>query len=69
MKQYRKQIADVVSLLAYIVEDSDDDGLDIHFTQSVYKNNSKKSTEISAAVYQQQYMGIPDMRGRLGSIL
>lgn len=69
MKQYRKHIADVISLLAYIVKDSDDDGLDIHFTQSAYKINSKRSTEISSAIYQQPYIGIPDMRGRLGTIL
>ncbi|KAL8751864.1 MAG: hypothetical protein Q9199_006136 [Rusavskia elegans] len=69
MKQYRKQIADVVSLLAYIVKNSDDDGLDIHFTQSKHKINSKKSTEISSSVYQQQYIGLSDMRGRLGTIL
>ncbi|KAL8649187.1 MAG: hypothetical protein Q9210_004551 [Variospora velana] len=69
MKQYKKHIADVVSLLAYIVKDSDDDGLDIHFTQSAYKINSKRSTEISSAIYQQPYIGISDMRGRLGTIL
>ncbi|KAL8919647.1 MAG: hypothetical protein Q9208_006679 [Pyrenodesmia sp. 3 TL-2023] len=69
MKQYKKHIADVVSLLAYIVKDSDDDGLDIHFTQSASKINSKKSTEISSAIYQQPYIGISDMRGRLGTIL
>ncbi|KAL8896162.1 MAG: hypothetical protein Q9207_007843 [Kuettlingeria erythrocarpa] len=69
MRQYKTQIAGVASLLAYIVKDSDDDGLDIHFTQSVYQTNSKKSTGISSAIHQQPYRGIPDMRGRLGSIL
>lgn len=69
MKQYRKQVAEVVSLLAYLVKETDDNGLDLHFTQTKNKFNSKKSTEISSAGYQQHYMGISDMRGRLGTIL
>lgn len=69
MKQYRRQIEDLVSLLAYIVKDFDDDGLDIYFTQTPYKRNSKKSREISSLIYPQLYSGIPDMRVKLQNIL
>ncbi|KAI4090803.1 MAG: hypothetical protein LQ339_008265 [Xanthoria mediterranea] len=69
MKQYRKQVAEVVELLAYIVKASDDDGLDVHFTQTSQKFNSKSSKEMSNAALQQPYWAMSDMRGRLGTIL
>ncbi|KAI4087030.1 MAG: hypothetical protein LQ344_007087 [Seirophora lacunosa] len=69
MEQYRGDIAGVVSLLAYLVKGSNDDGLDLYFTQNTKKINSKRSREISNKVYNQEFGGIADMRGRLGSIL
>ena len=69
MQQYRKQVAEVIELLAYIVKASDDDGLDLHFTQDSQKFHSKSSKEMSNEAYQKSYRGSSDMRGRLETIL
>ena len=69
MKQYKDKIERVISLLAYMVKNSDKDGLDVFFTQTVTKVNSQKSSKISASINQVAFTGVPDMRGRLQSIL
>ena len=69
MKQHKDKMERVISLLAYMVKKSDKDGLDIFFTQTVTKVNSQKSSKISASIHQVTFTGVPDMRGRLQSIL
>lgn len=69
MLLHRQNVQKVVSLLGYILKDSDPDGLDIYFTQSTGKVNSRKSTELSTAVSQARFQGVSDMRTRLSQIL
>jgi hypothetical protein len=69
MKQYKRDIVRVVSLLAYMLKNSDKDGLDIYFTQTLQKVNSQKSSKLSSSVHQKCFEGIPDMRGRLQNVL
>lgn len=69
MLAHRNDVQKVVSLLAYILKDSDPTGLDVYFTQSTRTVNSKKSKDISAAVIQEPFQGISDMRTRLSQIL
>lgn len=69
MLSQRQNASRVVSLLGYILKDSDDDGLDVYFTQSTQKAHSSKSTELSIAVSQAPFQGICDMRTRLSQIL
>lgn len=69
MLQHRKNAQLVVSLLAYILKDSDPTGLDICFTQSTKMVNSKKSKDIATAIIQEPFQGISDMRTRLSQIL
>lgn len=69
MKEYTIEIGSVVSLLAYMLKGSDDDGLDICFTGSKHKINSKKSTKISSSINQQEFVGFLDMRESLRNIL
>ena len=68
MKQYKENIERVISLLAYMVKGSDKDGLDIFFTQTARKINSQRSSKLSTSIRQVQFVGVPDMRGRLQSI-
>ena len=69
MEAHRHDVHNVISLLTYMLKDSDPNGLDICFTQSKQKVNSGKSTKLSAAVSQVTYQGISDMRMRLSHIL
>lgn len=69
MKQYSREIERVISLLAYMVKKSDKDGLDIFFTQSRKKVNSRKSSKLSSSIHQEPFVGVSDMRGRLQNIL
>ncbi len=52
-----------------MLKNSDKDGLDIFFTQTVTKVNSRKSSKISTSIHQESFKGISDMRGRLRTIL
>lgn len=69
MKKYTKNIESVISVLAYILKKSDEDGLDIYFTQTPKKVNSQKSTKLSTSIYQTPFVGITDMRGRLQNVM
>ena len=59
---------EVVLLLGYILKNSDPNGLDICFTQSTGKVNSRKSTDLSTAVAQAPFQGTSDMQTRLTQI-
>ena len=69
MKKYTKDIESVISLLAYIVKNSDENGLDIFFTQTSKMVNSQKSSKLATSIYQAPFVGVTDMRGRLRNIL
>ncbi|MCJ1391817.1 hypothetical protein MMC18_004684 [Xylographa bjoerkii] len=69
MKQYSKDIANVVSLLAYMLKDLDKDGLDIYFTQSLKMVNSDKSKKLVTSIYQEPFRGVTNMGGRLKQIM
>lgn len=69
MGQYREDVERVVSLLAYILKNHDKDGLEIYFTQSLHKVNSKKSLKLLASICHQPFEGISDMRSRLYNVL
>lgn len=69
MDQYRKDLERVVSLLAYILKSSDQDGLDLYFTQDSLMVNSRKSSKLSSSISHIPFIGISDMRGRLLKIL
>ena len=69
MRAHRSDVLKVVSLLAYMLKDSDPNGLDVCFTQSTQKVNSGKSTRLSTAVSHVAFQGISDMRTRLSHIL
>ena len=69
MKAHRNDVFNVVSLLTYMLKDSDPNGLDIGFTQSRQRVNSGKSTKLSAAASSATYQGVSDMRTRLSHIL
>ena len=69
MRVHRKNVSKVVSLLTYMLKDSDSDGLDVCFTQSTLKVNSRKSTKLSDAISHVPFQGTSDMRTRLSHIL
>ena len=69
MRHHRRDIESVVSLLAYILKTSDNDGLDIHFTQTSTMVNSRKSSKILSSISQVSFGGISDMRGKLYNVL
>lgn len=69
MQVHHNNVVQVVSLLAYMLKDSDPNGLDVCFTQSKQKVNSGKSTKLSTAVSKAEFKGISDMRSRLSHIL
>lgn len=65
MQQYKMDVKNIILLLAYIVKDSDKDGLDIFFTQDSQTVHSTKSSELSESIDQVRFRGISDVRGRL----
>ncbi|KAL8840891.1 MAG: hypothetical protein Q9170_001155 [Blastenia crenularia] len=68
MKPHMRSVGNVVSLLAYMLKHSNEDGLDIVFTQTSDKINSRKSFRISSSISQKKFLGISDMRGSLQQI-
>lgn len=69
MRSHRKDVRKVVSLLAYLLKDSDPNGLDVCFIQSTEKKNSGRATKISEVVGKVDFQGVSDMRTRLSQIL
>lgn len=69
MRAHREDVLNLLSLLTYMLKDSDPNGLDVCFTQSKEKINSGKSTKLLKAVSQVQYLGMSDMQTRLSQIL
>ena len=69
MRAHRVNVLKVLSLLAYMLKNSNPDGLKIVFTQSSTKINSKKSSRLLTSVHQVDFQGVSDMRARLSHIL
>lgn len=69
MRPHRNEVVRVVSLLSYLLKDTDDNGLDICFTQSTESRNSGRATKLSEIVEKVAFKGISDMRTRLSQIL
>ena len=68
MQPFKTKVGKVISLLAYMLKGSDEDGLDI-FTQSLHKVDSKRSSKLTSTIDAETFYGISDMRGRLQSLL
>lgn len=69
MQPHRKDVLSVVSFLAYLLKDTDDDGLDVRFTQSTERKNAGKTSKLLEVVSKVAFKGISDMRTRLSQIL
>lgn len=70
MRPHRDDVSAVLHVLAYMLKEYDRDGMDLYFTVSQSKYNSKTSTGLlnqyrAAAAHQ----GTSDIGSRLGSIL
>ena len=68
MRQHREDVLSVISFLAYVLKDTDSDGLDIRFTQSPEKKNSGRARKLVEAASKVAFKGISDMRTRLSQI-
>ena len=69
MLAHRNDVLNVVSLLTYMLEGLDRNGIDVCFTHSTRKVNSGKSIKLLTAVREESFQGISDMRSRLSHIL
>lgn len=69
MRPHRENVLSVVSFLAYLLKDMDDDGLDVRFTQSTEKKNSGRTSKLLEVVSRVAFRGVSDMRTRLSQIL
>jgi hypothetical protein len=69
MKPHRRDVDRVISLLAYMLKNCDEDGLDVYFAHTWPKINTKKSSRLSSEVFKAPFEGISDMRSRLHQIL
>lgn len=69
MKTHILTIKKVVGLHGYILKSLDPTGLDIHYTNSLRKKNSKKSTQLVKSIDLEPFSGQnTDMKGRLMQI-
>ena len=69
MRPHREDVLSVVSFLAYLLKDMDDDGLDVRFTQSTERKNAGRTSKLLEVVSKVAFKGISDMRTRLSQIL
>ena len=70
MRQYKRDVKRLTSLLAYILKNTDESGLDIYFTQSLRDVvNSRKSSNIANSILEEHFEGTSDMRGSLKRVL
>lgn len=69
MRQYSRDTEKVVSLLAYMLKESDKNGIDIYFTLSLKVLNSKKSSKLVSSICQEPFRGVADMAGSLRRIM
>lgn len=69
MVAHRDRVRRVLAVLAYLVKDSDPDGIEICFTGSSATEKARDSTKILRAFDQNRPKGFTDMNGRLGALL
>lgn len=69
MKQHKLNIQRLTLLLAYILKNTDENGLDIYFTQSAREVNSRKSSDIANSILHEAFEGKSDMRASLKRVL
>ena len=69
MRPYWGDVCNVLRVLAYMVKGSDDDGMDLYFTISSIKHNSKKATGLHNQIRGKQLQGTSDIGLRLSIIL
>jgi hypothetical protein len=71
MDQYWDKVIDVFSILAYIVKESDPDGIDLYFTMSPprERHNGKRTSKLEKIVRDRKPRGKSDIRVALDSIL
>ena len=69
MQTHFPTIKQVIELHGYILKGLDPTGLDVHYTQSTQKKNSKKSTQLVNNIDPETFVGRnTDMKGRLTQI-
>lgn len=69
MSPHWNDVLSVFRVLAYLLKRSDDDGLDLHFTISKTKHNSKRSKDLLQKLKGKTLRGTSNIGSRLGSIL
>jgi hypothetical protein len=69
MSPHWKGVISVVRVLAYLLKDFDDNGMDLHFTISKTKYNSKKSSEFLHKLEVKTRKGTSDIGSSLSNIL
>ena len=68
MENHYVLLRDTVTALTYLLKGSDDDGIDLMFTQSQQRINSSKSTNFANAISRQKFFGQSDMHAVLSNI-
>ena len=69
MFKYSHPVISVISVLSYLLKDSDDDGMDLHFAISPTKYNSKKSAKLVQKLLNKELVGTSNLGSRLSNIL
>lgn len=69
MMPYRERVREVLDLLAYMLLESDPDGLDVYYTNDREKLKGKTHHSILRAFDKHPFQGTPDMRERFADIL
>lgn len=69
MRDHWKEVQELFGVLAYMVKDSDPDGIELYFTISLDKHQEKHSTKLLEVIRKKKPKGSSDMKIRLGGIL
>ncbi|RDW85934.1 hypothetical protein BP5796_04259 [Coleophoma crateriformis] len=69
MKAHQTEVKRILGILAYLVKDSDPDGIELRFTNSDSYVQSKNSTQLVETFLSNTPRGLTDIRLRLGWIL
>lgn len=69
MKAHEAEIKRILSILAYLLKDSDPDGMELYFTDSDKYVKSKRPTRLVTICVSNQPQGLTDIRSGLGLIL
>lgn len=69
MKEHWEGVRDLFSILSYIVKEADVDGTEVHFTVSLDRYSSKKTSSLLHILEQKTPAGVSDISLRLKVIL